>query len=127
MQGLAVIRRSGLELVLTLGTGAGTGLFLDGAIMPHLELGQHPVHGNKTYDEYIGAAALKKAGKKQWNKRVARAIAILHTLLNYDRLYIGGGNAKKIAFRLPRNVVKVSNDAGIEGAAALWRHVGRIG
>ena len=41
LQGLAVIRGKGLELVLTLGTGAGTGLLRDGELMPHLELAHH--------------------------------------------------------------------------------------
>ena len=122
MQGLAVIRGKGLELVLTLGTGAGTALFRDGEIMPHLELAQHPIHKSASYNEYVGDAALKKIGRKQWNKRVARTIEILHSLLNYDHLFIGGGNAARITIRLPDNVSVVSNDAGVEGGAALWRH-----
>jgi len=121
MQGLAVIKGKGLELVLTLGTGAGTGLFRDGEIMPHMELAHHPIHNGKTYDEYIGDAALKKIGRKHWNKRVKKIIPILHTLLNYDHLFIGGGNSQNIDFRLPRGVSRVSNIAGLEGAAALWR------
>ena len=122
MQGLAVIRGKGLELVLTLGTGAGTALFRDGDIMPHLELAQHPIHKSASYNEYVGDAALKKIGRKQWNKRVARTIEILHSLLNYDHLFIGGGNAARITIRLPDNASVVSNDAGVEGGAALWRH-----
>ena len=121
MQGLAVIHNKGLELVLTLGTGAGTGLFRDGEIMPHMELAHHPVHMRKTYDEYIGDEALKSAGHKKWNKRVHKVVGILDTLLNYDHLFIGGGNARKITFDLPKSVTIVSNDAGIEGGAALWR------
>jgi polyphosphate glucokinase len=121
MQGLAVIRGKGLELVLTLGTGAGTALFRDGELMPHLELAQHPIHKSSTYNEYIGAAALKRVGTKRWNRHVARTIDILHSLLNYDHLFIGGGNAPKITTRLPRDASVVSNDAGIEGGAALWR------
>ena len=121
MQGLPVISGTGLELVLTLGTGAGTALFRDGALMPHLELAQHPVHKKKTYNDYIGDKARKKAGKKHWNRRVAKVIDILTTLLNYDHLYIGGGNAKKLAFDLPRNVTLVSNAAGLEGGGPLWR------
>src|SRR5260370_31523410 len=63
VQGLGAIQGRGLEMVLTLGTGAGTALFRDGEIMPHLELAHHPVSGNKTYDEYIGNAARKKKGR----------------------------------------------------------------
>jgi polyphosphate glucokinase len=121
MQGLAVIRGRGLELVLTLGTGAGTALFRDGELMPHLELAHHPLHKSASYNEYVGDAALKKIGRKRWNRRVVRTIDVLHALLNYDHLFIGGGNAARITMRLPDNASLVSNDAGIEGGAALWR------
>jgi polyphosphate glucokinase len=121
MQGLAVIRGKGLELVLTLGTGACTALFRHGEIMPHLELAHHPLHNNASYNEYVGDAALKKIGRKRWNKRVARTIETLHSLLNYDHLFIGGGNAARITIRLPDNASVVSNDAGIEGGAVLWQ------
>lgn len=121
MQGIAAIRGKGLELMLTLGTGAGTGLFRDGEIMPHMELAHHPVHKSKTYNAYIGDAALKKAGKKHWNRRVEKVIAILGTLLNYDHLYIGGGNSRHIRFDLPSNVTRVPNDAGLEGGGILWQ------
>jgi polyphosphate glucokinase len=121
MQGLAVIRGRGLELVLTLGTGAGTGLFRDGQIMPHLELAHHPLHKSDTYNDYVGDAARKSIGKKRWNKRVAYTIEVLRALLNYDHLFVGGGNASRINIRLPGNATLVSNDAGIDGGAALWR------
>jgi polyphosphate glucokinase len=122
MQGLAVIRGKGLELILTLGTGAGTGLFRGGELMPHLELAQHPIYGkDKTYNDYIGDAALKKSGKKHWNKRVARTIDILAELLHFDHLFIGGGNARKLTIKPSPMITIVSNDAGIEGGAALWR------
>ena len=65
MQGLGIIKGKGLELVLTLGTGAGTALFREGVASPHMELGQHPAHGHETYDEFIGRAALQKIGKRQ--------------------------------------------------------------
>jgi polyphosphate glucokinase len=120
MQGLAAIDGKGIELVLTLGTGAGTALFRDGELMPHLELAHHPVSKNKTYDEYIGNAARDKAGNKRWNRRVEKIIGILSSLVNYDRLWIGGGNAANLNFELPGNVKVVSNEAGIEGGARLW-------
>jgi polyphosphate glucokinase len=120
MQGLAAIGGKGIELVLTLGTGAGTALFRDGELMPHLELAHHPVNKNKTYDEYLGNAARDKAGNKRWNRRVEKIIGILSSLVNYDRLWIGGGNAANLNFELPDNVKVVSNEAGIEGGARLW-------
>ncbi len=121
VQGFGAIEGKGVEMVLTLGTGAGTSIFRNGQIMPHLELAHHPVHGNKTYDEYIGKRALEKAGKKEWNKRVARVIDILRRLVNFDHLYIGGGNAKQIKFALPPDVTIVPNSDGLTGGIALWR------
>src|SRR2546430_8972973 len=93
VQGFGAIRGNGVEMVLTLGTGAGTAIFHNGQIMPHLELAHHPVRGNKTYDEHIGKRALEKSGKSKWNRRVARVIDILRRLVNFDHLYIRGGNA----------------------------------
>jgi polyphosphate glucokinase len=120
MQGFAAIEGRGIELVLTLGTGAGTALFRDGELMPHLELAHHPIAKDKTYDEWIGNAAKEKVGKKRWNKRVEKVIGVLAVLVNYDKLWIGGGNASNLKFDLPENVAVVSNDAGIEGGARLW-------
>lgn len=125
--GLAVIKRKGLEMMITLGTGFGTGLYRDGELMPHMEIGQSIAHKDKTYDQWIGDKAFKKDGKKKWNKHVEETIDALHTLLNFDRLYIGGGNARHIDFRLPRNVSIVSNDNGIEGGGFLWRYAGNAG
>ncbi|MCP1117442.1 ROK family protein [Robbsia andropogonis] len=123
MQGLAAIRGRGLELVLTLGTGAGSALFRDGQLMPHLELAHHPIRGRKSYNAYVGDRARRKLGKKKWNQHVRRTIAILDSLLHFDHLYIGGGNAQHIDFPLPGTITLVSNDAGIEGGAMLWRNV----
>ncbi|MEO8244646.1 MAG: ROK family protein [bacterium] len=124
VQGYGVITGRGVELVLTLGTGAGSALFRDGILMPHMELSQHPLHGKKTYDDYLGAKALKKKGKRKWNRRVQRAIMILHRLLNYDVLYIGGGNSEVLK-SLPDGVFVVDNTAGITGGVRLWNAVAR--
>jgi|SRR5271166_1151577 len=120
VQGLGVITGQGLECVVTLGTGFGFALFHSGKLAPHLELGQHPAHKDKTYDAYLGNAALQKIGKKKWNERVARIIDQLATLVTYDTLYIGGGNARAIAIDLPSNVVIVPNAAGLTGGIHLW-------
>jgi polyphosphate glucokinase len=121
MQGFAAIEGHGLEFVLTLGTGAGTAMFRDGELMPHLELAHHPVSKKGVaYDEYIGDAAREKAGNKRWNRRVEKVIGILDALVNYDKLWIGGGNAARLTIDLPANTATVSNDAGIEGGARLW-------
>lgn len=120
VQGLGVISGKGLECVITLGTGMGFALFDDGRPAPHLELSQHPSHRGKTYDQWIGNAALKSAGAKRWNKRVRKAIGWIETLANYDVLLIGGGNAKRLTGDLPPNVRTVPNQAGITGGIRLW-------
>jgi polyphosphate glucokinase len=121
VQGLAVVAGKGVEMVITLGTGFGTGLYLDGRLGPHLELSHHPFRKGETYDEHLGNAARKKVGNRKWNKRVKRAIRTLRTLTSFDHLYIGGGNAKKIDFELDPDVTIVSNEAGIKGGVVLWR------
>ena len=50
-----------------------------------------------------------------------QAIRQLEKLFNYDHLYIGGGHARKINVKLPRNVKIISNVAGLLGGIALWR------
>jgi len=120
MQGAAVFRGHGLELVVTLGTGMGTALFLDGALLPHLELAQHPSPTGKIYNAYVGDKVFKRIGKRAWNRRVRIALETLRTLLNYDRLYVGGGNSRHVTFALP-NMRLVSNRAGVLGGIALWK------
>ncbi len=120
LQGAAVVTGEGLELVATLGTGVGTGLFYKGRLCPHLELAQHPLRGNKTYNEALGEAARKKVGNRKWNDRVRSMITTLHTLLYWDHLYLGGGNAVRVKGDLPANVSLIDNEAGILGGIRLW-------
>jgi polyphosphate glucokinase len=119
VQGLGCVTGKGEELVITLGTGFGSVLFSDGHRI-HLELGHHPFHKGKTYEDELGHRTLKKKGKKRWNKMLREAIDDLARTFNYDRLYIGGGSAEQICFKLPPNVVKVSNEDGILGGIKLW-------
>jgi len=120
IQGLGVIGGRGVECVLTMGTGMGFALFEDGRLGPHLEMSQHPVTGDKTYDEYVGHATLQKIGAKHWNKRMRKVIGSMQRLTAYDMLYIGGGNARLITPPLPEPVKLVSNEAGITGGVRLW-------
>ncbi len=120
VQGLGVIEMEGLECVITLGTGIGFALFRNGLLAPHLEIGQHPIRKDMTYDQYLGNAALHAIGRPKWNRRLARALAVIETLTIYDTLLVGGGNAKVIDIDLPPNVRVVSNAAGITGGVRLW-------
>jgi polyphosphate glucokinase len=120
VQGLAIVKKRGLEVVLTLGTGVGTAVFTNGALTPHLELAHHPIRKDKTYNDYLGNVARRAIGRKKWNKRVLKTIEVVYALLHYDVLYLGGGNAARIDVTLPDNVHVASNDAGITGGIHLW-------
>jgi polyphosphate glucokinase len=120
VQGLGIIAGRGLEVVLTLGTGLGSAVFSNGVLAPHLELAQHPIHKKKTYNDYIGREAHNTHSTKKWNRRVLNMIEIVYSLLRYDILYLGGGNAAHIVVDLPNNVCVASNDAGITGGIRLW-------
>ncbi len=121
VQGLAVISGKGVEMVITLGTGFGTGLYLDGRLAPHLEIAHHPFRQRETYDQQLGNAARKQVGDERWNKRVKKALDNMRRLTSFDHLYVGGGNAKKITFALDPDITLVSNEAGVEGGVALWQ------
>ena len=75
----------------------------------------------KTYDDYIGEAAREKIGNKRWNKRVKYITEVLFILFHFDHLYLGGGNTKYVKGAFPDNITIGSNDAGLDGGAALWR------
>lgn len=118
--GFGAISGDGVEMVLTLGTGMGSALFLDGKLVPNLELGHHPLRKNKTYEEYVCNAALQKIGKKRWNKRVRRVVRQIEPIWNFNRIYLGGGNARKLKGEWPENVLIVDNLAGLVGGVRLW-------
>jgi polyphosphate glucokinase len=120
LQGLGVSMGKGLEMVITLGTGFGTALLMEGTLLPHLEIGQHPFTRKKTYDQFVGNNAMEDIGPEKWNKRLEKVMSILKTVFNYDHLFISGGNAKKITLNLDKNVTLVTNMDGIKGGAKLW-------
>ena len=120
MQGLGIASGKGFEIVATLGTGFGTAFLKDGVLLPHIEVGQHPVSKDRTYDQYIGDKAMLEAGEEKWNRRMRKVLDLLKTTFNYDHLYLGGGNAKKIKFQLDENVTMATNKDGIKGGARLW-------
>jgi len=120
LQGLAVVTGTGLEFVVTLGTGFGTAEFYHGQLCPHLEIGHHRFRGGETYDEQIGEAARKKVGPERWNARVRKMIDSIRALVFFDHLYIGGGNATKVKGDLPPDVTLIDNTAGILGGIKLW-------
>ena len=120
IQGFGAIAGRGVELVITLGTGFGSALFVNGKLVPNLEMGHHPFRKGETYEEQLGRSALEKQGEKKWNNRLEKAIATLDHLFNYDVLYIGGGETKNIKFDLPDNAKVIPNVTGLLGGIRLW-------
>lgn len=120
LQGYGVIERRGVELVLTLGTGLGAGLYVHGHLVPNLEIAHHPLRKGKTYEDLVSDKQLKKVGKKEWRERVMLVIATLDPIFNYDKLHIGGGNAKHLK-KLPHNVRVFDNVEGMTGGVRLWQ------
>jgi polyphosphate glucokinase len=118
VQGFGAIAGTGVELVVTLGTGVGTSLFVDGRLVPNLEIGRDKLRNS----------ALQKVGKKRWNRRLTRFITRLDEIFHFTKLYIGGGNSKEVDVSLlPANVTIISNLNGLHGGIALWREELAVG
>jgi polyphosphate glucokinase len=118
--GLGVVSGKGYEMAVTLGTGVGTAVIMDGTLLPHLELSHHPISKGRDYDEYIGAKAMEKVSKEKWNQRVGKVLAAIKVVFNYDRLYLGGGSCKSLTIQLEENIHLFNNQDGIKGGARLW-------
>jgi polyphosphate glucokinase len=117
MHGLGVIRGNGVEVVITLGSGTGAALFLEGRLGPHL--GFVAVNKGDVIDD-LAAAGLDRLGARKWSKRVQRLIDSLRELTNFRHLYLGGGNADRLEIRLPHDVSIVSNHAALVGSVRVW-------
>ena len=124
VQGMGVIGGAGVELVATLGTGFGSALFVDGTLVPNLELGHHAFEEGRTYEESLGQAALDEVGEEEWNGRLRRAIAQIQRVFNPATLYFGGGNARLVEGDLPDGVELAKNIAGLLGGIHLWADQG---
>ncbi len=121
VQGCAVVSGEGFEFVMTLGTGVGTAVFLDGRLLPHFEGGHAPFRKDQTFEEQLGNVARKDIGNGRWGRRVLKAIAAYDRFLFFDTVYLGGGNAKHLdPEQLPIHAKVVDNTAGIIGGVRLW-------
>lgn len=112
----------GRMLFLGLGTGLGSALIVDGLLEP-LELGHLPYRRGKTFEGYLGAAALKRRGKKKWIKNVFEVVAQLKNALQVDYVVLGGGNCRKLT-TLPSDTALGENEAAREGGVRLWNEAG---
>ena len=110
--------QGGRMLFLGLGTGLGSAMIIDGYLEP-MELAHLPYRNGKTYEQYVGAAGLKRLGKKKWRRRVNDIINRMIAALEPDYVVLGGGNAKQVG-RLPRRVRLGNNANAFIGGFRLW-------
>jgi polyphosphate glucokinase len=125
VQGFGVIAGTGMEVVITLGTGFGTAYYLDGQVGTHLELSQAPVRKGANYDQWIGDHARRDVGDERWTSRVIKALDGMRDVFLWDRCYLGGGNTKYLVQEMSQDVTIVPNVAGIIGGAKAWEFLGR--
>jgi polyphosphate glucokinase len=119
---------TGLELVLTLGTGLGCAVFDGGALAPHLELSHATVRRSTTYDAWIGDHVRRQLGDTFWSRRVRTMVAELRPVFGWDRLYLGGGNSHRLrpehVAAMGDDVVVVPNSAALVGGVRAWALAG---
>jgi len=125
MQFGAAQGREGVVIMVTLGTGIGSAVFLDGVLLPNTELGHIQMRGVDAED--IAAESVREGEAlswKKWSKRLDEYLNILEGLFSPDLFVIGGGVSKKSGKFIPRldlqtEVVpaELLNEAGIVGAA----------
>ncbi len=117
--------RSGMVLIVTIGTGLGTALFVNGHLVPNTELGHIEIRGKEA--EHRASDAVRKREKLSWKKWAARLDEYLDTmerLLWPELIILGGGASKKGARFMPYLTIRaevvpaqLGNEAGIIGAA----------
>jgi polyphosphate glucokinase len=119
--------RGGVVLLITLGTGIGCGMFLDGRLVPNTELGHIEIDGKDA--ERLAAEVVRERKGLSWKQYAARVQTYLEhidALLWPDLVIIGGGASKSADKLLPHITVrpevvaaKLLNDAGIVGPAVV--------
>ncbi|MCK0145203.1 ROK family protein [Arenibacter sp. F26102] len=119
--------KDGLVLMITIGTGLGSGAFYNGELIPNFELGQIPY---KKYDkiELWAAASAKEREElsyKKWGKRFNVFLELVELIVSPDLIILGGGTSKDwdefkdyISIETPVIPAELQNHAGIIGAAA---------
>ena len=124
-------KEKGTVVLITLGTGIGSAVFIQGLLVPNTELGHLPLHGRDA-EKTASAKAREKHdwGWKKWGKRVREYLQLVEKLINPDLIIVGGGVSRRAEKWLPHaskgvraRVVpaKLYNEAGIVGAAMATR------
>jgi len=119
--------QKGVVLVITLGTGVGSAMFVDGVLVPNAELGHLPLKGDSA-EKYMASSVREKEDLswKKWSKRLQKYFSLVEFLFSPDLIIVGGGVSKQHEKFLPRLELntpivpaQLRNEAGIVGAAAL--------
>lgn len=109
----------GRMLFLGLGTGLGSSLIVDGTVQP-LELAHLPYHNGRTFEEYVGVAALERMGRKKWQRHVERVVEMLRAAMQADYVVLGGGNSRNVT-TLPGDTQLGDNANAFIGGYRLWK------
>ncbi len=115
----------GVVIVLTLGTGVGSGLFNDGVLVPNTELGHMEIRGRDAERRSAAVARTRRGlSWKAWAMDLDEHLAAIDKLFSPNLIILGGGVSKGPDRFIPRLTVrprvvpaKLRNDAGIVGAA----------
>jgi len=121
--------RTGTVLMVTLGTGIGSALFVDGDLVPNTELGHLEVQGKEAEHRASGSVRDEKdLSWKHWAAELQLVLSAYEALLCPDLLIVGGGVSKKsekffplLDLRTEIVAAQLLNDAGIVGAALAAR------
>ena len=121
----------GLVVMITIGTGLGSGAFYDGKLIPNFELGQIPYKKYKKIELWAAASAKEREGLsyKKWGKRFNKFLKYVDLIVAPDLILLGGGTSKDfdefkkyITIETPVIPAELQNHAGIIGAAAAAIH-----
>jgi len=131
--GLAEVRygagkgRRGVVLLLTFGTGIGSGLFVDGTLVPNTELGHLEIDGHNA-ERQAAASAREREGLswKVWAGRVQRYLETVVMLFSPELVIVGGGVSRRkekwmhyVEVDVEVVPAAMENEAGIVGAALV--------
>lgn len=108
----------GRMLFLGLGTGLGSALIVEGNLQP-LELAHLPYRKGRTFEDYVGVAALARLGRRRWRRHVVTVVGLLSAALQPDYVVIGGGNARKLD-QVPEGARLGANEKAFAGGLRLW-------
>lgn len=124
--------KMGLVMMVTIGTGLGTGVFFNGQLIPNFELGRIYYKDGQLIEYFASDAARQKEGLsyKTWGKRFNKFLKHVVRIFSPDLFILGGGASKKyekfsdqITVGVPILIAEKQNEAGIIGAAVAARSI----